>query len=160
MADSRGSWQELGLEVVATDVSSVAVWFQTEQLSLTVEPTAPLSEPEPTGSLAFEMHDFRTPFRREAFDIILNVKAFQGFPIADLAVVAGVHADALRLGRQAFFFTQNVQGELRDQLEQGLSDGGFTVPFMALAFAYRRALRETENPACFHSRTPTCYRRR
>jgi hypothetical protein len=90
----------------------------------------------------------------EAFDLIVNVKALQGFPLADMTTIASVHARALRPGRYAYFDTLNVQGERRDQLEQALEDGGFVVPLLALNRWYRQALRQTGIPHMFVLGTP------
>ena len=116
----------VGLRVVATDVSPVAVEFQRGKSGEFAHLTTKLGPADSGGSFAVEPHDFRTVFQREAFDLIINVKAFQGFPLPDMERIAGVHAAALRKGRRAYFDTMNVQGELRDQLEQAL-------PLMPLA---------------------------
>jgi SAM-dependent methyltransferase len=139
----------LGLQVVATDVSPAAVEFQRSKGGAFAHLTAGLDPADPAGSFAAELHDFRTEFRREAFDLLLNVKAFQAFPVPDLERIARVHAAALRTGRHAYFDTMNVQGERRDQLEQALADGGFVVPLLALHRWYRQALRETGIPHQF-----------
>lgn len=139
----------LGLAVVATDVSPAAVAFQGSDrcdVGRFAEDWGPADE---SGSLTALVHDFREDFRRDAFDILFNVKAFQGFPMEDMRRIARVHARALRPGRQAYFDTMNVQGERRDQLEQTLEDGGFVVPFAALNRWYRGALRETGIPHLF-----------
>jgi hypothetical protein len=101
------------------------------------------------GSLTAEVHDFREDYRKDAFDLILNVKAFQGFPPDDMRRIAQVHAQALKPGRQAYFDTMNVQGERRDELEQALEEGGFVVPFSTLNCWYRRTLRGTGIPHLF-----------
>jgi SAM-dependent methyltransferase len=139
----------LGLQVVATDVSPVAVEFQRSRSGDFEHLTARLSPADPVGSFTTKLHDFRTEFQRDAFDLIINVKAFQAFPVSDLRLIASVHAVALRKGRHAYFDTMNVQGERRDQLEQALEDGGFVVPWMALNRWYRQALQETGIPHAF-----------
>lgn len=139
----------LGLEVVATDVSPVAVRFQREQLNQFGHLTGLLGPADPAGSLAAEVQDFRTEFRRESFDLIVNVKAIQAFPVPDMARIARVHAHALRKGRFAYFDTMNVQGEGRDQLEQSLEEGGFVVPLSKLHRWYRQALQATGIPHIF-----------
>jgi hypothetical protein len=144
----------LGLEIVATDVSAVAIEFQRGAAARFAHLTANLGDPDPAGSFAAEVHDFRRPYRPEAFDMIVNIKALQAFPSADMAAIAGVHAQALRPGRYAYFDTMNVQGERRDQLEQALQDGGFVVPLLAVNRWYRQALRETGIPHMFVLGTP------
>ncbi len=139
----------LGLAVAATDVSPTAIAFQQSDgndVSRFTDGWEPASE---CGSLTAEVHDFREDFRQDGFDIILNVKAFQGFPPEDMRRIAGVHARALKPARQAYFDTMNVQGERRDDLEQALEDAGFVVPFAGLNRWYRRALRETAVPHLF-----------
>lgn len=139
----------LGLQVVATDISPVAVEVQRSNLGEFAHLRAKLGPADSAGSFAVELHDFRNEFHREAFDLIINVKAFQGFQVSDLGRIAEVHAGALRKGRYAYFDTMNVQGERRDQLEQTLEDGGFVVPLLALNRWYRRALNETGIPHVF-----------
>ena len=133
----------LGLHVLATDISPIAVRFhhdEADRFSCLKSERAP---PDPAGSLAVEVHDFRSTFRQEEFDLIINVKAFQGFSFSDMQRIAGVHAKALRKGRHAYFDTMNVQGEQRDELEQALENAGFVVPLSQLNRWYHRALRAT-----------------
>lgn len=136
----------LGLRAVATDVSSVAVKFQRSKAAAFAHLTAKLGTADAAGSCTVELHDFRTEFQREMFDLIINVKAIQAFPDSDMRRIAAVHWAALRKGRYAYFDTMNVQGERRDQLEQVLEDGGFVVPLLALNRWYRQALHETGIP--------------
>lgn len=139
----------LGLDVTATDVSPTAVKFQRDAPTTFDYLTKELGPATDGGSLTAEVHDFREGFRQEDFDLIINVKAIQAFPVTDLRAIARVHAGALRPGRRAYFDTQNVQGDRRDQLEQALEDGGFVVPLLALNRWYRRALQETGIPHVF-----------
>jgi hypothetical protein len=138
-----------GLEVIATDVSPSAVAFQRDAGSAFSHLVAKNSEVVAGGSLTAEVHDFRQPFRHEAFDAIFNVKAFQGFSPVDMTTIAKVHAVALRPGRYGFFDTMNVQGERRDRLEQALEDAGFVVPWFGVSQWFRRTLRETGLPHVF-----------
>ena len=126
-----------GLEVVATDISPVAVGFQKQAAGQLDREIPDFGPRVPGGSLTAELHDFRTNFRSEAFDLILNMKSFQGFPAEDLPRIAATHAAALKPGRTAYFDTMNVQGERRDVLEQALTDGGFHVPLLKLNQWYR-----------------------
>jgi hypothetical protein len=139
----------LGLKVVATDVSPTAIAFQQGDRTDVARFADGWGPPDESGSLNALVHDFREEFRREAFDIVINVKAFQAFPVEDMRRVAAVHARALKPGRQAYFDTMNVQGQRRDELEQALEDGGFVVPFAAVSRWYRGALRETGIPHLF-----------
>jgi hypothetical protein len=139
----------MGLEVLATDISESAVEFQRGAMNEFPHLEEKLGVSDPRGSLSAELHDMRSEFRREAFDLIINVKAISGFRAEDMQRVATVHASALRQGRWAFFDTLNVQGEGRDDLELALESGGFVVPFSAWHRSYRQALRETEIPHIF-----------
>jgi SAM-dependent methyltransferase len=139
----------LGLQVIATDVSPVAIKFQRSKARESAPVTAVLGPADLNGSFAAELHDFRTEFRQEAFDLIINVKAFQAFPVLDMERIAGVHAASLRKGRYAYFDTMNVQGERRDQLEHALEHGGFVVPLLSLNQWYRRELHKTGIPHVF-----------
>jgi SAM-dependent methyltransferase len=139
----------LGLTVVATDVSPAAVAFQQSDRNNIDHFTAHWGPQVEGGSLVAEVHDFREDFRPNAFDLVHNVKAFQGFPAEDMRRIARVHARALKPGRRAYFDTMNVQGERRDELEQALEEGGFVVPFAELNRWYRRALNETGIPHAF-----------
>jgi len=65
----------LGMQTVATDVSPVAVGFQRDRAGDFNHLTARLGPAVNAGSFVAELHDFRTEFRREAFDFIINVKA-------------------------------------------------------------------------------------
>lgn len=140
----------LGLTVHATDVSPTAIAFQT---SLDNDVTGLLKAADAAevegGALIAEVHDFRTPYLANHFDLIVNGRAFQGFPRRVMERVARVHADALRPGRQAYFDTMNVQGENRDILEAALEAGGFVVPFRELDKWYRQQLRKTRIPHLF-----------
>jgi SAM-dependent methyltransferase len=139
----------LGLEVVATDISPTAIDFQRQRADRIAHLVETLGPAEPAGSLVAEVHDFRTSFRVGAFDLIINVKAIQAFPVSDIERIARVHADALRKGRSAYFDTMNVQGERRDQLEDALEASGFVVPLSRLNRWYRRSLGETGIPHAF-----------
>jgi hypothetical protein len=139
----------LGLTVVATDVSPAAVAFQQGDRNDIAPLAAYWGRQAEGGSLTAMVHDFREEFQTEAFDLLLNVKAFQAFPAEDMRRIARVHARALKPGRRAYFDTMNVQGERRDVLEQALEEGGFVVPFAGLNRWYRQALRETGIPHAF-----------
>ncbi len=139
----------LGMEVFATDASATAIQFQRQRADTFRSLMDGLGPLDAEGSFVAEVHDFRTEFRREAFDLIFNVKAIQAFPLSDVALIARVHALALRKDRIAYFDTINVQGERRDQLEQALEDGGFVVPLFKLNRWYRAALQETGIPHAF-----------
>jgi hypothetical protein len=96
-----------------------------------------------------EVHDFRDAYKDETFELIINVKAIQGFTISEIGQIAEVHARAIRPGRCAYFDTMNVQGERRDNLEQALVDAGFVITMFELNRWYRQALRATGIPHTF-----------
>ncbi len=144
----------LGFHTVATDVSRVAIAFQRDRGGSIDRLTSRLGPADDAGSFVAEVDDFRTVFREEAFDFIINVKAFQGFSVSDMRRIARVHVTALRKGRYAYFDTINVQGEERTQLEQALVDGGFVVPLLRLDRWYRQALCETGIPHAFFMGIP------
>ena len=139
----------LGLSVVATDISRSAVEFQSSDQNDITRYVDRIDPAVPGGSLVVEVHDFRTVYRNEAFDLILNIKAFQGFPVADKRRIAQVHAHALKPGGIAYFDTMNVQGDRRDELESALAAAGFFVPLLELNRKYRQALRATGIPHAF-----------
>jgi hypothetical protein len=138
-----------GLEVFATDISPTAVACLRESPSHVDEWVTALRssdlEPEPS-QLHVELHDFREPYRSEAFARIFNIRAMQGFDRETMARVAGVHARALRPGGIAYFDTINVQDHGRDQLEGCLVEAGFTVPFHQQYRELRAELRATGIP--------------
>src|SRR5262245_47582461 len=102
-----------GLEVVATDISPVAVGFQKQAAGQLDREIPDLGPRVPGGSLTAELHDFRTNYRSEAFDLILNMKAFQAFPAEDLPRIAATHAAALKPGRTAYFRSEEHTSELQ-----------------------------------------------
>ncbi len=132
----------LGLDVHATDVSSTAVAYQQSPANNITVPK-PEAKTRAAGTLTCSVHDFRQPYMESAFDLIINVKAFQAFPPETMRQVAQVHHDALKPGCPAYFDTMNVQGERRDLLEDSLADAGFFMAFHDLNRWYRRRLRET-----------------
>lgn len=138
----------LGLDVVATDVSPAAIAHQNRAMEQ-VPPIGFPASKDPEGSLVAEVHDFRHAYRADAFDLIINVKAFQGFPRPDIEAIAQVHFSSCRPGSESYFDTMNVQGEHRDFLEQMLVDAGFVVPLYSLNREYRKALRSTGLPHLF-----------
>ena len=88
----------LGLKVVATDVSQVAMRFHHDGQNRFASLKSALAPVDLDGSLVVELHDFRSKYRHEEFDLIINVKAFQGFSFADMRRIAGVHAEASAKG--------------------------------------------------------------
>jgi len=116
----------LGLTVSATDISETAVAFQgSVQNDVSVFDDC-WAVGRGDGSLSCERHDLRCDYRAEAFDVILNVRAFQGFPEPDRSRVAQVHFRSLRSGRWAEFDTLNTW-HMMDALCRALASVGFIV---------------------------------
>lgn len=142
--------QKSGLKVFATDVSQTAIDFQQNDDSSLEEILSGIKiKSDPNGSLESEIHDFREPYRKNYFDFILNVKAFQGFELDTKKQVAKVHFESLKPSRSAMFDTINIQGERRDELEECLVEAGFLIAFYELNRWYRKQLAQTGIPYVF-----------
>jgi SAM-dependent methyltransferase len=131
-----------GMKVVATDLSPTAVDFQNSELGRIdayVE-QYDLGQEVSGGSFRAVLHDFRTPFADSAFDLIQNLNAFQGFPLADLTRIAGVHAHALKPGGVAVF-DGIEQGERQEAVERALEEAGFILPMLRYNRLIRAAMR-------------------
>jgi SAM-dependent methyltransferase len=149
----------LGAQVWASDFSVVAIEVQREIQRMTMDELVKANEnlvTHPPGGPVMENpvytvfhHDFRTAFPYQSVDCVLNVKSFQALPPKSMAAAARVHYDALRPGGHALFVTQNVQGELRDTIEDCLTSVGFHIPDYKIQKAYRARLRETGIPHIF-----------
>ncbi len=140
-----------GFEVYATDISPTAVRFQIsedDRIQRLIDEKVKL-EIDKSGTLQAEIQDFRQPYKKEFFDLIINTKALQGFDKDTLATVAQVHFDALKPSNQAIFDTINVQGERRELLEESLVNAGFLIPFYELNRWYRNKLNDTKLPYVF-----------
>jgi hypothetical protein len=140
-----------GFEVYATDISPTAINFQNssdERIQELIDKKITL-ENDKLGKLIAEVQDFRQPFKNNFFDLVINVKAFQGFNSETMESIAKVHFDALKPSRNAIFDTMNVQGERRDMLEESLVKVGFLIPFHELNRWYRTKLSETGIPYVF-----------
>lgn len=142
---------QAGFTVHATDISRTAVDFQQHTDDATIELLLENAKIPfyAAGSLASEVHDFRQPYLKTYFDLIINVKAFQGFDQATMEQVAHSHFQALKPSHEALSDTLNVQGKRRDILEESLVNAGFFIPFYDLNRWYRSALRETHIPHIF-----------
>ncbi len=141
----------LGFKVFATDISQSAIKFQTaddERIRGLVE-KAVQSESSSLGTLSAEIHDFTKNYKNDYFDMVLNVKAIQGFDRETIASIAASHFNALKPGKQAIFDTMNIQGERRSRLEAALVDAGYVVPFYELNRWYRTELDKTGLPYLF-----------
>ena len=139
-----------GLQVHATDVSRRAVEFQNADIPKVADILSKSGiEESAGGKFVAEVHDFRSKYLIEKFDVIINVKAFQAFPEEEMREVGAVHFAALKRGGRAIFDTLNVQGERRELLESVLVGAGFYLPFYEANVEYRRQLNETAIPYVF-----------
>jgi SAM-dependent methyltransferase len=129
-----------GMKVTATDTSPTAVDFQNSErggIDAYVE-QYDLGPAVEGGSFRALVHDFRTGFAEEAFDLIHNLNAFQLFPEEDMVRIAQVHARALKPGCVAIF-DPIEQGDRLDAVERAVEAAGLCLP----GLAYARRLRET-----------------
>ena len=140
-----------GSSVVATDISAAAVRAQQGFGSLSPEvmfedwpafakSNAPIKQP---GSFTVAQQDFRTCRPPGVFDVVINCRAFQGLPPSDMSTAAKQFFAALRPGGAAIVDTINVQGKLRDHIEDSLLSAGFFLPFHLSERWYRNQLENT-----------------
>jgi hypothetical protein len=140
-----------GFKVYATDISATAIDFQNSddpKIQELIDKSIN-SDIDQSGFIQAEIQDFRLPYKKNFFDLIINTKAFQGFNKETMSVVAKNHFDALKHSGQAIFDTVNVQGELRELFELSLADAGFIIPFYEINCWFRNKLRETNIPYAF-----------
>lgn len=119
-----------GFQVWASDVSATALVAQEELgKSPAVLKWAWLREfgpPQATpGRVHLFSHDFRQPLDDLSFDCILNIRAFQGLPLASMQAAADSHFRALHCRGEAFFHTHNANHKEREQIQSVLRDSGF-----------------------------------
>ncbi len=153
-------YASLGCEVWATDVSPSAVAYQRmlaarchvalgERVMEGVRQYLPDLQEWRPGMLHALVHDFRQPFPQCEVDCILNIRSYQALPPNSMKQAAQVFFATLRPGGQAFFDTQNVQGERRDRLEDALLDAGFTLPGIESERWFRHTVAEADIPHNF-----------
>lgn len=146
-------YANLGCSVYASDLSPVAVRMQTELMKS--DPFAEidglaemLDEAEvPTArnfvSAEIECADFTRSIPDRTFDLILNVRAFQGLSPEDMKKAGRNFFRATREGGSMLVSTQNVQGEHRNQIENALHEAGFLIPNREAEQWYRNKLEAT-----------------
>jgi hypothetical protein len=141
----------VGSTVLATDFSPVAVRAQREFAELGpeimfrdwssyVENNAPV---EKCGRFDVAEHDFTSGPAPGVFDVVVNCRAFQGLSPSAMIAAARHFFAALRRGGAAIIDTVNVQGTVRNVLENNLIDAGFFLPFSASERWYRAQLEST-----------------
>lgn len=91
----------------------------------------------------FIVHDFRKVFSEKEFDLLINIKAFQGIPKASMIKAAETFFKATKSGGVAIFDTQNVQGEGRTIIEDAIVDAGYYIPGNKTERWYRKVLDAT-----------------
>jgi hypothetical protein len=153
----------LGADVWASDFSRIAVAVQHKIQKMTSDEFAAVDDnlvnlfkmkPEKYSECKVFLHDFRIPYPYEKVDCILNVVSFQALPRKSMISSAKVHYESLRSGGHAFFITQNVQGEHRENIEDCLTDAGFQIPHYQIWKAYRYRLQQTGISYIFRSDRP------
>jgi hypothetical protein len=92
------------------------------------------------------VHNFRTTFPESDFDCVLNIRSFQGLRGESLTHAAQTHFAALRPGGYAIFSTVNVQGDLRNLLENALIEAGFHIPLNRTERWFRATLAASGIP--------------
>lgn len=143
---------ECGFSVHATDISRTVIAFQQsvdvsqfkkQFQKLAHQDQSGYAPPLSNGTFECMMHDFRTPYLDDCFDAIFNIHAIQGFSEAAMARVAKVHHSSLKPGRTAYFFTMDVSGQRRDEIEECLVQSGFVVPRLGVEKWFQKALNDT-----------------
>lgn len=153
-------FSHFGFVVHATDISCTAIHFQQSDDNDIDDVIKPIEEHfhpltsysdwrRSGGVLECMVHDFCEPYHQDYFDFIFNIKSFQGFSRTTKEKIARTHFDALKLGRHAWFFTMNVQGERRDELEGCLVEAGFFIPLFEVNAWYRKELQKIGVPHLF-----------
>jgi hypothetical protein len=95
------------------------------------------------GTLAVVEHDF-THYKPDGeFDVVINIRAFQGLSASAMRAAAGNFYAALRPGGACIIDTMNVQGPRRNLIEDGLMAAGFYIPFQKSERWYRLQLVST-----------------
>lgn len=145
----------LGYKVLATDFSPVATRVQRKLAALPPERVftgwaafvrqsdAPI---EASGQLDVAEHDFTTGAPNGVFDVMINRRAFQGLSASAMLQGARNFFAALRPGGVAIIDTMNVQGDLRNVIEDSLATAGFFLPFSDSERWYRTQLASTRIP--------------
>ena len=139
----------LGFEAHATDFAPTAIEFQKSPYNDVPRHFSDNESEVIGGKLICAVHDFRKPYLAEYFDVVLNVKALQGFTRETMKLVAGSHFQALKPGGYGYFEHRSVSPNRQDMIERSLAKAGFYIPFHKLTCAYRRRLRDAKIPYIF-----------
>ncbi len=145
-------YASVGCQVLATDFSQVAVRVQrnfaqvpaerlfTDWAAFQAQSESPVQD---GGRLDVAEHDFTTGRPEGEFDVVLNCRAFQGLSTAAMAAAAKHFYAALRPGGVAVIDTMNVQGALRNTLEDSIIGAGLFIPYQETGRWYRSQLDGT-----------------
>ncbi len=138
-----------GFSVYATDIALTAINYQNRRnlrIDSLISQIILKNLPSGNGELNALVHDFRTEFKSEFFDVIFNVNSISALPAYSMKSTAQTHFIALKPGGNAVFELINMQGILWGQLEKILDEVGFHVPFYELNQWYRNELNKTGIP--------------
>jgi len=129
-----------GRTVLATDFSSVAVKFQ-RVLAEGIQKEGTWGPMR--GTFAVAEQDFTEETPETEVDVVINTRAFQGLSAAAMHAAARRFHAALRPGGACIIDTMNVQGALRDRIEDSLIAGGFYLPYRRAQRWYREQLEHS-----------------
>lgn len=145
-------YASVGCQVLATDFSQVAVKWQRNVAQAPPErlfadwssfKAQSESSVQEGGRLDVVEHDFTSGPAEGEFDAVLNCRAFQGLSTAAMAAAAKHFYAALRPGGVAVIDTMNVQGNLRNAVEDSILGAGFFIPYNNTERWYRSQLDGT-----------------
>jgi len=146
-------FSNLGCEVLATDISTVAIDFQSKLMKESPfeklkNLDSVLVELEITAKRNFippkiRVEDFRRTNPKEKFEVILNTRAIQGLPNEDIKKTANIFFNSNLEGGIFIASTINVQGSKRTEIEDSFLQAGYIIPNVKADQWYREKLDET-----------------
>ena len=145
-------YASVGCQVLATDFSQTAVKVQRNFAQMTPERlfadwSTFLKHGDPPveegGRLDVVEHDFTSRAPEGEFDVVLNCRAFQGLSTSAMATAAKNFYAALRPNGVLVVDTMNVQGSLRNVIEDSIIGAGFFIPYNVTERWYRSELEGT-----------------
>lgn len=148
-------YAEVGYNVLATDLSPVAVRIQRRFAALAPERlftgwSAFVRQSEPPLDVPQQLqaaeHDFTTCAPNGVFDSVINCCAFQGLSPSAMSRAAQSFFTALRPGGAAILEMAHVPADLRTVIEDTLLTAGFFIPFSQSNRWYQRQLESTGIP--------------
>lgn len=146
-------YANLGCDVVATDISPIAISIQNELLfedpmeALEKLPNVLKEMQLPKANVfvhpAMFVHDMRHAFTMPQVDVVLDRDAFYRFSEPEMRTVAQHFFEALYPGGLLVIETQNVAGHVRTAMENNLLQAGFFLPGIQTEQWYRQQLDAT-----------------